>query len=513
VTDLGRILIAIGAAAAILVALWQLVSATSGLTITRISVDGTPVTVFAPRSSERAPVVVIAHGFAGSQQLMQSFALSLARNGYVAVTFDFLGHGRNPLPLTGSITDSNGATKVLVDELAEVAAFARRLPKSDGRLAVLGHSMASDIVVRYAQSDPGVEATVAVSMFSPAVTASSPRNLLVIVGAWEPAALKNEALRVVGMAAASKGAQPGVTYGSLGQGTARRVVFSPGVEHISVLYARASIAETLAWLDAAFGRTGPQLGSLDFRDERGLWIVLLFVGLTLLARPLAGLLPEVATQPLGAGLPWRTLLPVAIVPALLTPLILWKLPTDFLPILVADYLAAHFGLYGLLTTAGLIIASQGAKLAWQPVSIAKLAIAVVAVAFYGVGIFGLAIDLFVTSFVAVPSRLSLVLAMLAGTLLYFVADEWLTRGASAPRGAYAVTKLLFLLSLALAVVLNPAKLFFLMIILPVILVFFLVYGLFSRWAYRRTNHPLVGAVANAFALAWAIAVTFPMLAR
>jgi len=135
------------------------------------------------------------------------------------------------------------------------------------------------------------------------------------------------------------------------------------------------------------------------------------------------------------------------------------------------------------------------------------------VAFYGVAIFGLAIDLFVTSFVPNLSRLQLILVMLAGTLLYAISDEWLTRGASAPRGAYAATKLLFLLSLALAVLLNPQKLFFLLIILPVILAFFLIYGLFSAWAYRRTGHPLVGAVANAFALAWAIAVTFPMLAR
>jgi hypothetical protein len=34
----------------------------------------------------------------------------------------------------------------------------------------------------------------------------------------------------------------------------------------------------------------------------------------------------------------------------LTPLILWKLPTDFLPILLGDYLTKHFLLYGALTS-------------------------------------------------------------------------------------------------------------------------------------------------------------------
>ena len=157
-------------AASLAIALWQLLSAETGVTITRMSVGATPVTVFAPASGQRAPVVVIAHGFAGSQQLMASFALTFARNGYVAVTFDLLGHGRNPRPLTGSITEVEGATKALVDQFGRVAEFARRLPAGDGRIAVLGHSMATDIVVRYAQQDSAVTATIAVSLFSPVVT-------------------------------------------------------------------------------------------------------------------------------------------------------------------------------------------------------------------------------------------------------------------------------------------------------------------------------------------------------
>ena len=56
----------------------------------------------------------------------------------------------------------------------ESAAAARGL--GDGRLAVLGHSMATDIIVRFAESRPDVAATVAVSMFSPAVTATSPQS-------------------------------------------------------------------------------------------------------------------------------------------------------------------------------------------------------------------------------------------------------------------------------------------------------------------------------------------------
>ena len=80
------------------------------LRITSTIVGETPVTIFRPQSAGPAPVVVIAHGFAGSQQLMQPFAETLARNGYIAVTFDFLGHGRNPAPMRGDITEGKAIT-------------------------------------------------------------------------------------------------------------------------------------------------------------------------------------------------------------------------------------------------------------------------------------------------------------------------------------------------------------------------------------------------------------------
>ena len=498
--DLGLLCVAI---VAIAVAVWALRSATSGLSVEAVTVDSIPATVFRPSSGSPGPVVVIAHGFAGSQQLMRSFAVTLARNGYVAVTFDFAGHGRNPAPLTGSITETEGATRTLVDETERIASFAR--PLGDGRLAVLGHSMASDIVVRFSEQTPGVGATIAVSMFSPAVTASEPRNLLVIVGSWE-GMLKREALRVVGLASAPAPALPGVTYGDPAKGSGRRAAVSPGVEHISVLYSRASLREAVDWLDTSFGIERPG-GPVIV--AQGPWILLLLAGVVVLARPLTRLLPRIAVPPAGAGLGWRRLWMPLLVPMIATPLLLRVLPTHFLPILVGDYIAAHFALYGLITAACLLRlrARRPARAATGPV----LAAAAAAVAFGFIG-FVWPIDAFVTSFLPGPERVLLIVAMLVGTLAYFLADEWLTRGPGAARGGYAASKLAFVVSLAIAVSLDFERLFFLIIIVPVIVLFFLVYGLFSTWIYRSTGHPLVAAIANAIAFAWAIGVTFPLLA-
>lgn len=509
-----RAAVAIVALAMIAAALWHLRGATEGLAIEAVSIEGTPATIFRATSGPPGPVVVIAHGFAGSQQLMLPFATTLARNGYVAVTFDFPGHGRNPSPLIGNVVREDGATRTLVEATTRVVDHVRGT--GGGRIALLGHSMASDVIVRVAKARPDVAATIAVSMFSPAVTRENPRNLLIIAGGWE-GTLRREALRAVALASAPEEAREAVTYGDVAAGTGRRAVASEGVEHVGVLYARASLEEAVTWLDATFARPAHDPRPLD---TRGPWILTLLVGIVALAWPASGLLPVVSPVPLGAGLGWRRLWPAIVIPAIATPLILRVLPTHalsahVLPVLVADYLVTHFALYGLLTAACLWWLRRRDKLVFTPTvpaMLPALAIGAVAVTLYGFVGLVLPIDAYVTSFVPTPSRAILILAMLAGTLSFFLSDEWLTRGLGAGRGAYAASKLAFLLSLALAVGLDFKRLFFLVIIVPVIVLFFVVYGAISAWAYRCTGHPHVAGIANAIAFAWAIGVTFPLLA-
>jgi len=516
-----RVAVALLALAAILVGLWRLEAAEAGLTVTPGWVGVIPVTSFAPATAGPAPVVVVAHGFAGSQQLMLPFAVTLARNGFRVLTFDFPGHGRNPAPLRGGLADAAARGAVLMQALDAVVGFAHGLPGGE-QVSLLGHSMASDIVVGYARAHPDVQATVAVSLFSPSVTAVSPRNLLVVAGALEPGMIRDEGLRIVRLTGGDA-AQQRVTYGRFEDGTARRSTLSGGVEHIGVLFSRQSLEETLVWMNQAFGRQGGD----GWVDARGPWLGLLYFGLVALAWPLSGLLPRVVGRPMGAGLTWRTLLPLAVLPAVLTPVVLWKLPTDFLPSLLGDYLTVHYAVYGLLTAAGLWLVRR-----WGAADVKNLGLhsphpgplpggegegalpfgfATVLVAAYCILAIGLPIDRYVTSFMLPPGRVAIMLAVLIGTLIFSVADEWLTRGSGARGGAYAVTKACFVLSLVLAIALNPPRLFFLIIIVPVILLFLVVYGLFSGWAYRRTGHPLVGAVATALAFAWAIAATFPVV--
>jgi hypothetical protein len=148
------------------------------------------------------------------------------------------------------------------------------------------------------------------------------------------------------------------------------------------------------------------------------------------------------------------------------------------------------------------------RTAWGAVAFGGLALAA-----YGTLGIGGALDAEVMAFRPVGDRWWLVAAMLAGLLPFFLADEWATRGPGAAPLAYAATKLCFLLSLALAIALDLKRLFFLIIIVPVILLLFLAFGRFSAWGWRATGHPWVAGIGNAAILAWAIATIFPLVAR
>ena len=473
----------------------------NGVMTEAVTIDSTPATIFR-HGNAPAPVVLIAHGFAGSQQLMQAFALTVARNGLIAVTFDFLGHGRNPAPLRGNVNELNGATRALVEQTERMIAFTRRI--GDGRIALLGHSMASDVIIRAAQAEPDIAAVVAISAFSQVVTADTPRNLLLIAGEWE-GYLSDAALKLVAQSSGPSRPEAGVTYGSFGNGTARRFVSAPYVEHVSVLYSAVSLAETQAWLAEVFG-----VKASAEPVRTGQWIALLLLGLILSARPIAGLLPVVSVPGIGGGLGWRRFWLVLLGPALATPLLLRVLPTHFLPILVADYLATHFALYGLMTVLlwRMVRPAPGEPISPLPWRVASAAVGALLITFGGLF---LAIDHFVTAIAPIPARLVLISVLLAGTLSFFVATEWVTRGPHAARGATWVLPLAFLVSLALAVALDLKRLFFLAIIVPVIVPFLVVFTLFGTWVYRRTGHPLAGAIANAIAFAMAIGATFPMM--
>ena len=156
----------------IALAVWRLEESRAGLEIAKDWVGETPVTLYRAPDAE-GPVVVIAHGFAGSRQMMEAYSLTLAHADYLVLAFDFAGHGQNRLPMMGDVGSVDGVTRQLVSQTRAVIDVGLAQPGADGRVALLGHSMASDIIVRTALADPRVGPVVGVSMYSEAVTCST----------------------------------------------------------------------------------------------------------------------------------------------------------------------------------------------------------------------------------------------------------------------------------------------------------------------------------------------------
>lgn len=225
----------------------------------------------APARSQPMPGVLIAHGFAGSKQLMLGYAYTLAHAGYAVMLWDFSGHGANNKPLTRSLqTDLDTAYKYLLTQ-----------PGVDPqRLAVLGHSMGSGAAMTAAiQQSDRFTATVAISPTKAAVTPQFPVNLQLQAGSWEPRFIVNaqQLLQQAG-----------------GESQGRSLVIIPNAEHITILFRQVSHQAAKTWLDRSFGIQN----SSTYVDNRMTWYgVHLFAWLLILGAVAPTISDEILLQP------------------------------------------------------------------------------------------------------------------------------------------------------------------------------------------------------------------------
>jgi hypothetical protein len=172
-----------------------------------------------------------------------------------------------------------------------------------------------------------------------------------------------------------------------------------------------------------------------------------------------------------------------------------------LPVLVADHLAMHLALYGLF---------QVAILRWLGMSFGPLRpLAALAVVVWGLGVFGLMLDRYAASFWPIPERLPIIAALALGAVPFMIADALITDGGRAPFLRRMLARGAFFLSLGVAVALDFEGLFFLLMIAPVIVLFYIVFGLLGRWVAARQGAMGAG-LGLGLCLAWALGVSFPM---
>lgn len=255
---------------------WGVMSARTGLVVRSLERDGVPMLYVAPQQAQAVPGVLVAHGFAGSKQLMLGYANVLARAGYAAMLWDFAGHGANAAPI--------GRLSLQQDLDVAYAALLEQPEVDPKRLALLGHSMGSGAVMSAAIGNADrFAATIAISPTGASVTPSIPRNLQLQAGSWEGRFVEN-ARQLLNKA--------GGENQNLEEGRGRSLLIIPNAEHITILFRDASHQAALKWLNATFGLS--PIGS--YTDRRMVWYGLHLLAWLLLLGVIAPVLAKLGTD-------------------------------------------------------------------------------------------------------------------------------------------------------------------------------------------------------------------------
>ena len=223
---------------------------------------------------------IICHGYAGSNEMMRQLAFDISSAGSNVVLFDFIGHGKNKKLLVNKPNQIEGTTQQLVEQLESVIKEIRKLFGDEVTISLVGHSMASDIVVR-ASKNNNISSVIAISPYSNAISEDFPNNLLLISGQLETH------LRASSIAHVLKIDRNAVENKTVFKESFRRKAsYIDNTGHVSVIYAPQTAKEIIDWL-------GLSSNQRTLATTHIIWVIFAFV---LLLRFSTKLLPEKETN-------------------------------------------------------------------------------------------------------------------------------------------------------------------------------------------------------------------------
>lgn len=476
-----RLFILIIAVMLIAVSWWQVATAPRGLAVHHLNRDGIPMLYLAPAGAQAAPGVLVAHGLAGSKQVMLAYGYTLAHAGYATLLWDFDGHGANARPLT---------PESLQADVAAAYAVLLEQPEVDpNRLALLGHSMGSGAVMTAGIRNPErYAATIAVSPTAAAVTSDAPRNLLLQAGAWEDRFVTNAQTLL---------AQAGGAGQDFAAGRARQFVVIPFAEHMSILFRGPSQRAAVDWLAKTLGE--PRQTS--YVDRRIIWYGVNLLGWLLALIALAPVFrPAFPEQAARSRWLTRVALPVSALIASGT--------------LALINLGAPLATFGGLAVGGAVgLWFLVAGLIWLP-SIRSLRRPAARDLVWGIGLFLVLTLAFgvMAQYVWLPWWLNLP-RLARWPFLSLACLPWFLAAGMAQRGASAGKRVLWWLAqsivvaggLLLLLVLVPS-LGFLMLLLPILPLLLGILAVAGAASDRAWAYGLGGALF----IGWVIAAVFPL---
>lgn len=128
---------------------------------------------------------------------------------------------------------------------------------------------------------------------------------------------------------------------------------------------------------------------------------------------------------------------------------------------------------------------------------------------WGIVLFGFAADRYAASFVPTLQRIYIILALSIGTILVMIADAYATGAGQGTTWARFLARIALVSSLVAAAIIDPYELTSIIIVLPVVILFFLAHGVMGRWVGRQSGANAAG-IGLGLCLAWALGVSFPL---
>ncbi|WP_404790582.1 alpha/beta hydrolase [Altericista sp. CCNU0014] len=466
------------------IAWFGLANLSAGLEVRAIPHNSVPMLFMTSKGAKPQPGIVVAHGIAGSKQLMLGYGYTLAHNGYSVLLLDFHGHGANTAPL-----DQDRLQQDLNTALTALKAQ----PEVDpNRIGLLGHSMGSGAVMTAgAEEGSSIAAVVAVSPIHAPLTPSAPRNLQLQAGEWEGPFVQQSAQLLQ---------DAGGPNANLKEGKGRSQVIIPHVEHILILFSDRSHQAALDWFDAAFEQTSTS----SFRDRRMVWYGLHLLSWILLLSALSPWLQQVRSHLPIQHRPGRSWVGLGIAPLSAAGIIFF-----------ISWQTSLASIGGLLVGGALGLWMFVAGLTWCGVlsrfprpSLKSLGLGVLLFGLLWLAFGAMAQETWLQWWL-IPARLKLWPVLAFACFPWFLASGILQIDATRTQQilGWLAQSVALAGGLSITIVLVP-QLGFLALIVPIIPI---VLALLS-YTGARVRNPWSYAIASALFFGWTIAATFPLSA-
>ena len=424
---------------------------------------------------------IICHGYAGSKEMMRQLAFDISNAGSNAVIFDFIGHGSNAQKLINNPTELSGTTQQLVDQLIDIIDFLKTKYGSEIKINLIGHSMASDIVIR-ASENQDISSIAAISPYSTKVTSNFPRDLLLTSGQFERH-LRKHSLKFTQLI--DPVANENIEYSN---GTVRRKAsYTKNTGHVSVIYSPHTSREIIEWFDLT-------------NYERSIWathIIWILLSLTIITYGLSRLQFSKAKYHEKQKL---SSIRLTIVSVTSLAIAFFSGLLDYQPFSLFGFgsIAAYFGLYGL----AILILCKEARDNLENFSLysfLKLAVAFLFLA--------ILINQFIGSYYITNHRLYAFLIMIIPITIFCVAIENLIAFSST---ALAVLiRILPIIGFSILLAIFPNKYGVMFTTVPIYIFYFLVFGYIGKFQRNQIGSYTTGA-ANGIFLTFAFAATNPI---